>query len=181
MRCSIIRYRMIFLLIAFSALAAARAKAQSYVGVLSYSWRVDQPVNVSHGQTLRFTWTNLNDYEPQKRVFEPVHVQVKLRTSDGSVITQTEVPPVGAGQFQFFDFSRDELNVPGEAGTGRLQVLLEATVEFRRRNHATTLSMDLDRPGSSNAVEILDTLTGRTIVVFKPKEIVVVGSRINPN
>lgn len=112
--------------------------------------------------------------DPQQREFEPLRIEVKLLAADGSVIAQAEAPAVGAGQFQSFDFHRDVLPPTGEPGTGRLQVRLEATVELRRRNLVTTLSMDVGR--FAGAVEVIDTLTGRTTVSFKPKEIVVVGT-----
>lgn len=133
------------------------------------------PVGLARGQTLRYTWANLNDPDPQQRELEPLRIEVKLLAADGSVIAQTAAAAVGAGQFQSFDFNRDQINLPGEAGTGRLQARLEATVELRRRNLVTTLSMNIGRP-FADAAEVIDTLTGRTTVSFKPKEIVVVGT-----
>ncbi|MBA3713635.1 MAG: hypothetical protein H0W76_14470 [Pyrinomonadaceae bacterium] len=132
-------------------------------------------VGLARGQTLRYTWANLNDLDPQQREFEPLCIQVRLLAADGSVIAQAGAATVGAGQFQSFDFHRDQINLPGEPGTGRLQVRLEVSVELRRRNLVTTSSFD---NFFDDAAEVIDTLTGRTTVSFKPKEIVVVGTKI---
>jgi hypothetical protein len=133
---------------------------------------------VARGQTLRYTWANLNDADPQKRVFEPLRVQVKLLAADASLLAQAEAPAVDAGKFQSFDFNRDQINVPGEPGTARLQVRLavrlEVTVIDANRFKNLTFRMPF-----VDVTDVMDTLTGQTTVSFKPKEIVVVGSKIN--
>ena len=83
---------------------------------------------LARGQTLRYTWTNNNDPDPDDRDIEPLRIRVRLLAPDRSVIAQTEAPAVGVGEFQFFDFNRDEINVTGEDQTGRLQTMLESTV-----------------------------------------------------
>lgn len=131
-------------------------------------------IGLARGQTLRYTWTNLNDPDPEQREFEPLRIQVRMLAADGTVVAQTAAAAVGAGQFQSFDFNREQINLPGEPGTGRLQVRLETTVEVLRRNLVTTLSFD---NFFDDSAEVIDALTGRTTVGFKPKEIVVVGSK----
>src|SRR5262245_7223093 len=63
---------------------------------------------LARGQTLRYTWTNMNDPNPRNRILEPSSIRVKLIDSDGSVIAQTDAAAVGPNQFQFFDFNRNE-------------------------------------------------------------------------
>ncbi|MBA3713631.1 MAG: hypothetical protein H0W76_14450 [Pyrinomonadaceae bacterium] len=67
---------------------------------------------LARGQTLRYTWANLSDPDPQQREFEPLHIRVRLLAADGSVLAQQEAAAVGAGQFQSFDFHRDQINLP---------------------------------------------------------------------
>ena len=129
---------------------------------------------MTRGQTLRYTWANLNDPDPQKREFEPLLIKVKLFAADGNVIAQAEAPAVDAGKFQSFDFNRDQINLPGEPGTGRLQVRLEVTV-FGRIEAVTVKQRVVE--SFDDAAEVIDTLTGRTTFGSKPKEIVVVGSK----
>ena len=94
-----------------------------------------------------------------------------------TVIAQTAAVAVDVGRFQSFDFDRDEINLPGEPGTGRLQVRAEVTVIGRLKDPDIPLKRGvLDT--FDDAVEVIDTLTGQTTVRDKPKEIVVVGSKI---
>ena len=89
-------------------------------------------VGLTRGQTLRYTWVNLNDPDPQQREFELLGIQVKVLAASGVVIAQAAAPAVDAGAFQTFDFIRDQINLPGEPGTGRLQVRLEVSVYYAR-------------------------------------------------
>ncbi len=58
-----------------------------------------------------------------------------------------------------------------------MQVRVEAMVTVRVSNLDVTLKRGILET-SDAATEINDTLTGRTTVSFKPKEIVVVASRV---
>jgi hypothetical protein len=134
------------------------------------------PVGISFGQTVRYTvafilkqprGSNPNDPNPQGHEFEPTSIRVRLVAADGSVIAEKEATAVGAGQFQSFDFNRDQIRLPEELGTGRLQARLEVTL----RGTSVTI---IDRPGVPasdsalktfvDAVEIIDNATGRTTV-----------------
>src|SRR5262249_13568723 len=118
---------------------------------------------LARGQTLRYTWANLNDPDPQKSEFEPLRIQVRLLAADGSVIAQNEAAAVGAGQFQSFDFNRDQINFPGEPVTGRLQARLEATVTGIHR--ATDITLKRGVIGTfDDTVEVIDNSSGRTTV-----------------
>jgi hypothetical protein len=118
---------------------------------------------LAHGQTLRYTWANLNDPDPLKCEFEPLRIRVKLLAADRSVIAQAEAAAVGAGQFQSFDFDRDRSSLPGEAGTGRLQARLEVTVSGIHR--ITDITLKRGVIGTfEDTVEVIDTSTGGTTV-----------------
>jgi hypothetical protein len=120
---------------------------------------------LARGQKLRYTWANLNDPDPLKCEFEPLRIRVKLLAADGSVIAQAEAAAVGAGQFQSFDFNRDLISLPGEAGTGRLQARLEVTVSGIHR--ITDITLKRGVIGTfEDTVEVIDTLTGGTTVGF---------------
>jgi hypothetical protein len=115
------------------------------------------------GQTLRYTWANLNDPDPQKRILEPLRIRVRLLAADGSVIARTEAAAVGAGQFQSFDFNRDQISLPGEYPTGRLQTTLEATVTGQTKYGNIVLKEGILET-FDDAVEVIDNSGGRTTV-----------------
>ena len=118
---------------------------------------------LARGQTLRYTWANLDDPDPRNRILEPSSIRVRLLASDGSVIAQTVAAAVGPNQFQSFDFNRDEINLPGENITGRLQTILEATVIGQTKYNDIVLKRGILET-FSDAVEIVDNTGGRTTV-----------------
>jgi hypothetical protein len=121
------------------------------------------PIGLIFGQTLRYTRANLNDPDPGKRDLEPLRIQVELLAADGNVIAQDEAAAVGAGKFQFFNFDRAHLDVPGESERGRLQVRLKVTVLYHTKYPNLVLKQGmLDVfPGT---VEVVDNETGATQV-----------------
>ena len=133
---------------------------------------------LTRGQTLRYTWVNLNDPDPQKRQFELLGIQVKVLVASGLVVAQVAAPAVGAGEFQTVDFIRDEITLPGEAGTGRLQVRLEVSVYYARPQGIDGFDITQQLLNAfDDGLEVVDMQTGRTAVSSKPKEIVGVGSK----
>jgi len=139
-------------------------------------------VGLTRGQALRYTWVNLNEPDPRTREFELLGIQVRLLAASGIVIAQAAAPAVGAGAFQAFDFIRDQINLPGEPGTGRLQVRLDVSVYYARARGSE--AFDITRQvldAFDDGLEVIDRQTGRTAVSSKPKEIVVVGSKPAPD
>ena len=120
-------------------------------------------VGLINGQTLRYTRANLNDPDPRKRLFEPMRIQVKLLAADGNVIAQDGAVAVGVGQSQSFDFTRNQIILPGEAGTARLQVRLEVTVIGQTKWPNLILKQGILETFNDNA-EIIDNPSGPTIV-----------------
>jgi len=128
---------------------------------------------LARGQALRYVWTNLADADTAQGAIGARHLSVRLLTSDGHVIAQNQAPAADPGKSQSFVFDRDLIPLPGEPGTGRLQVRLEATMT----GNLTTLDvMPALLDTFDDSAEIVDTLSGRTLASFKPKEIVVVGT-----
>ena len=123
------------------------------------------PVGLVVGQTLRYTWANLNDPDPLERDFEPLRIGVRLLAADGSVIAEDGAAAVGAGRFQVFEFKRDAITRSGEADLGRLQVRLEVTVVVRRKFPDIVLKRGLLET-FDDVVEIIDDSSGRTTVSF---------------
>jgi len=119
---------------------------------------------LARGQTLRYIWTNKNDPDPQKRDIEPLRIRVRLLAPDRTVIAQTEADAVGVGQFQTFDFNRDEINLPGEDPTGRLQTLLETTVSGFRY-HVFVLKRGIVKT-FDDSIEIYNNVLGGTTVSY---------------
>ena len=149
------------------SLADVRATPRAYQIISSGS------NGLARGQLLRYIWTNLADADTEQRAIGSRHLSVRLLTSDGQVIAQNEAPAAGPGKSQSFVFDRDQIHLPGELGTGRLQVRLEATMSGIL-NDVGFMPALLDT--FDDSAEIVDTLSGRTLASFKPKEIVVVGT-----
>lgn len=117
---------------------------------------------LARGQTMRYTWTNQNDPELEDREFEPLRIRVRLLAADRSLIAQTEAPAVGVGQFQFFDFNRDGISLPGEALTGRLQTRLEVMVSGVKYRNVILKQAIVE--SFEDTIEIIDNVSGRTTV-----------------
>jgi hypothetical protein len=115
---------------------------------------------IAPGQTLRVNLANL--IEAQGRGQKPVDVFARVRVYDaqGRVIAQSAELQIPLKEFRSFNFNRDALSVPGELGTGRLQMrvsLEERTSEpypFVRHARARGLL-----PAS---LEVIDNSTGMT-------------------
>ena len=112
---------------------------------------------------MRYTWANFNDPDPGTRKFEPARIRVKLLAVDGRVIAEAEAAAVGVGEFQSFDFNRDEISLPGEDPHGRLQTLLESTVSGHTRNGTVDLKQAILET-FDDGMEVIDNFDGRTIV-----------------
>ena len=114
-------------------------------------------------QTLRYTWANRDDATPPKREIEPLRIRVRLLAANRSVIAEQEAAAVAPGQFQSFDFNRDEISLPGESPTGRLQTTLEATVSGQIKYPNRVLNQGIPET-FEDSVEVIDNSTGQTAV-----------------
>jgi hypothetical protein len=107
------------------------------------------------GQTLRATLLN-----PRSSGADDMHSRVKLFDANGSVIAQSAELVIPPGEFRSFDFNRDALSLPGERGTGRLQVRARLEVSTVDPSSLTT------DPGASRLLaasfELIDNSTGHT-------------------
>jgi hypothetical protein len=132
-------------------------------------------IGLAPGQKLRYTWANLNDPDPLKREFEPLRILVRLLAADGGVIAQTEAAAVGAEEFQSFDFDRDQISLPGDAGTGRLQARLEVTVTGQTLLSVTDLKQVILKTFAAS-VEVIDNSSGRTTSYVNPKSFQIISA-----
>jgi hypothetical protein len=168
MRINVIRYSMILLVIctiqppvrAYATGIGTGAGQDTHIDLYKNIW-----INpgLARGQTLRYTWANLNDPDPQEQEIEPMRIRVRLLAADRSVIALTEAAAVGAGQFQSFDFNRDEIGLPGEPLTGRLQTIMEATVSGRIKYPNLVLKQGIPE-SFDDTIEVIDNSVGRTTV-----------------
>jgi hypothetical protein len=85
---------------------------------------------------------------------EPVNAHVKFFDENGNLIAQSDELIIPPGEFRSVDLNRAALNLPGEPGTGRVQV--------RARVIWETLQLRSEFPAS---VELVDTSTGKTTVL----------------
>jgi hypothetical protein len=151
MKRNVIRYSMIILLIGLVALAAGRANAQGnekYIELLSYS------LGVTPGETARISLTLRRLANPQSPE-APVSARIQLLDMEGRVISKSDEIRVEPGQTRSWDAPRNLIPVDGESRTGRLQI--------RTRMLVTTLSPDFDPESLMPTIEVLDSITGRTL------------------
>lgn len=130
---------------------------------------------IAPGQTLRFSLFNPLSSgseavsDAQSKSFSG---HVKVFDASGNLIAQSADLIVAPGEFRYFDLNRDALHLPGEPGTGRLQVRLE--LSFIRIN-LVQFTVGI---GTS---EVIDNSTGRTAAAIQYRSFfnagVSVGSR----
>jgi prepilin-type processing-associated H-X9-DG protein len=150
MKHNVIRYSIIILAIGLVALDASRANAQgrhrNEIHIESLSW------GLSSGQTARVSVANFVFLDGSVR---SVPVRIQLLDMEGDVIAQSDEMRVEPGQTRFFDAPRELL--PAGEPTGRLQ--LRARILIMAEN-ARRL------PPVAPSVEIFDSGTGRTVMIF---------------
>jgi hypothetical protein len=131
------------------------------------------PIGLARGQSLRLTGLNPDEPGSQAPDGRRYKMLVAVLILDGTVVAQSDEFTIEPGTFRSFDFDRDDLHLAGEPGTGRVQLSAQVRYRFFSLVDRTQL------PPAS--LEILDIETGITTAAtsHKPKEIVVVGSRLN--
>ena len=82
---------------------------------------------------------------------------------------ETEVP---ASEFRSFDFSRDELPLAGEPGTGRLQV----RAQIRYRLFSIVDRTQIRSGEFPVAFEVIDDSTGKTVRYLNPKTFQIISA-----
>jgi hypothetical protein len=121
-----------------------------HIEILSYS----MGIGLVPDQTLRITVLDPNQLQ-REDVQEPARARITLFLADGSPIRQSPELLIPEGGFNFVDFRRTDLPVPGDSLTGRVQVLAKVML-FVRDPRPTGLS-----PVSG---EIINATTGQTQV-----------------
>jgi hypothetical protein len=131
----------------------------------------DHLVGVVPGQTLRLTVFNTGAPRTDRHDRDDrMRTVVVILDGGGEVVARSGEVAVGPGAFHAFDFRRADIALAGEPGTGRAQV----RVQVRHRFFAV-----VDRTQVQTALELVDDATGRSALrSSKPKEIVVVGSKL---
>lgn len=114
-------------------------------------------LGLARGQTLRITGSNGN--EPGSRGGrEPMRALATLYDAHGNPIAESAEAEIPAGEFRSIDFDRDDLDLAGEPGAGRIQVRAQIRYRFLSIVDRTQLS-----PPS---LELIENTTGRTTVGF---------------
>jgi hypothetical protein len=118
------------------------------------------PVGLAYGQTLRITVANpppaaapRGDLTKYKMLVAPL-----ILDAEGRVIARRDEVTLAPGEFHSFDFKRADLPLPGEPGTGRLQV----RGAIQRRLFQGFVSRFSSGPSTNTVVELVDDLTGQT-------------------
>jgi hypothetical protein len=118
------------------------------------------PIGFVPGQTLRLTVAHVSGQAGQDQVPPDVSVGVWLLDSSGRRIAQSAEVQIPRNEFHFFDFNRAALNLPGEPGTGRMQVRARLVLHVAEPYHFT------DAPKATAllapSLELVDISTGET-------------------
>ena len=119
----------------------------------------DMMVGIVPGQTLRATLFNLSSTGAETQ-HKPVNGHIKIFDGSGNLLAQSPELVIPPGEFRSFDLNRAALNLPGEPGTGRVQVRARLVLDVAAPYHFTA-----DGKVSSLLVpslELIDNSTGRT-------------------
>ena len=112
------------------------------------------------GQTLRVTVAYVSTDSRQDQTPPDVRVGVWLLDAQGRVIAQSLEVQIPRNEFRSIDFDRAKLNLPGEQGTGRLQVCARLVMHVAEPFDFT------DDPNAvgflAPSLELIDNSTGRT-------------------
>lgn len=142
-------------------LAATFASQGPYV-ITSVQHSASVLLGLTPGQTLRVTLAHVSGPAGQNQTPPDVQVGVWLLDSSGRVIAQSAQVPIPRNEFHSFDFNRAALGLPGEAGTGRLQVRARLMMNVAEPYRFT------DDPRATfllvPSLELVDNSTGRTAV-----------------
>jgi hypothetical protein len=134
-----------------------------HIEVLSYQ----MGIGLIPGQSLRITVFDPNRLQPSNTPGEPARARVKLFLADGTLIRQSPAFLIPEGGFNFVEFQRPDIPLPGDALTGRVQILAKAFLSVRN-------------PGASDlslvSAEVIDATTGKTLVYSGFSGGVTVGS-----
>ncbi len=133
----------------------------------------DVYTGIAPGQKLRATLFNPPSFAPQAGLdAQPAPVGGHVKVFDGSdnLIAQSPEMVIPPGEFLSFDFDYYALPLIGEPGANRKQARIKPFFNFQSERLSPILA----------SVEIVDNTTGKTTVLIseKPKEIVVVGSKL---
>jgi hypothetical protein len=112
------------------------------------------------GQTLRLTVAQASTDTGRQPLSPDVRVEVQLLDAQGRVIAQSAQAQILRNGFRSFEFNRAALNLPGEPGTGRLQVRARLVMNVAEPCQFT------DDPKATGllvpSLELIDNNTGRT-------------------
>jgi len=131
--------------------ASTVAAQGDHIEILSYSLGV----GLAPDQTFRITVLGPNQRPPRNEQSEPARARVRLFLADGTTISQSPEFLIPEGEFNFVDFRRADLPVPGDSLTGRVQVLAQVILFVRDHNRLAL---------SPVSGEIINAITGQTRV-----------------
>lgn len=122
-----------------------------HIEILSYQ----MGCGLIRGQSLRITVFDPNRLQRSSAQGEPARARLKLFLADGTLIRQSAEFLIPEGGFNFVQFQRPDIPVPGDALTGRVQILAKAFLSVRN-----PLASEL----SLVSGEVIDATTGKTLV-----------------
>lgn len=146
-------------LVLFTLSVATQPVMAQYSGThLLYQDIFIPSVGLAPGQSLRFTLFNPDG--------APVRAQVKLHHTGGVLVALGD-GSVRSGAFHSFDFKRSDILLPGEAGTGRIQLRGSVRLTFSEAINPLALSpivvsMETITDGTSNTVFFVEIPPSRS-------------------
>ena len=112
--------------------------------------KLNAPIGFYPGQKFRYSF-----FYPKEEGDQPVSVTTYVYDSYGNLLRQTDPVVLQPGDLHVLDIDRDDLRVPGEEGTGRLQVragIQVAAMDGSVRPVKLSVSMEVvnNRTGSTS-------------------------------
>ena len=137
--------RMVMLVLITLCFAHLPAMAQYAGSHLIYQDIFIPSIGLAPGQSLRLTL-----FKPDGT---PVRAQARLHHTGGILVGLGD-GSVRAGAFHSFDFHRNDIPLPGEAGTGRLQLLASVRLTFSEAIQPVVISCEIFSitDGTSNTI-----------------------------
>jgi hypothetical protein len=115
-----------------------------------------ETIGIVEGQRIRLTVGSTEQSAGTARLSFSYYLAHGTNATSRIPVYESEWIPVQPGEFRFFDLVRKDLNVEGEPRTGRVQVIIRATII------APAGSKPANFPG---ALEVINELTGATTVL----------------
>ena len=144
----------------FQGPVQAQERKPSHISIMNFG--------LVRGEVARITVVNENSPEISGPG-EPISGHVKVFDSAGNQIYQSPEVDIPAGSFRSIEVDREQLSLPGDLVTGRVQVLGKMILFVREHLRRADLASTTPFVGGRHvSLEIINKSTGQTTVLLPP-------------